>query len=142
MVKTQTDLQTEVDELIQVGIDHGQVMSANSIVQEVVERLSDDPDFQILCTWAHVRDTVRACLRAYKDDPVQSDEQLRLPGYEFLQKAYLIDRDGEQKVVPLTKCTDEELQVKIIQYRRMSEGCIKHANELERYRMQHFSDNQ
>jgi hypothetical protein len=146
MVKTQADLKAEVSELILSGIEAGQVMPAGWITEAIMEKhpipvkvLGDHHDFYTLCGFAHVRDTVRQCLRAYKDDTSQEiPEQLKLPGYDDLQKAYLIERDEEQMIVPITQCTEEELNAKIAEYRRMAEGCLHHADELVRYRKEKF----
>ncbi len=138
----QTDLRAEVEELIHSGIDAGQPMQADWITHAVVERHPDlhggDKDFYVTCAFGHVRNTVRQCLREWKGDGPNTPEQLKLPGYEHLQKAYLVDRENEQVIVPLPECTNGELMEKIGEYRRMADGCIKHADELERYRLQHF----
>lgn len=139
MITTQKDLSDEISQMIEEGIEAGLVMDPTWITDELVNRRhSGDTAFYRLCAAAHVRDTVRKCLSDYKDTPIGPTEQLRLPGFEFLQKAYLIERDKQQVIVPLNRCTNEELKQKIQTYKVMSEGCTKHAVELERYRQTRF----
>ncbi len=137
MTITQNDLQTEVDELIRIGIEAGQVMPPSWIVNEIVGRHAlidgDDVDFYRLCAFGHVRDTVRRVLRDFKGDKPETPAQLRLPGYEHLQKAYLVEREDEQQIVPLSMCTRDELENKIAEYQSMAAGCLLHADELRRY---------
>ena len=74
-------------------------------------------------------------MREYKvagaaaDDP----DQGRLPGFDHLQRAYLVARNGEPAVVPIAHLTDGEIRGKAAELRGMADGCIAHAAELERY---------
>jgi hypothetical protein len=138
IVKTRADLQNEVEELIYLGIEAGQTMPADWIIDEVVRRhpkiAGEDSDFYILCAFDAVREAVRKCLRAHKTESgAKTPEQLRFPGYDCLHKAYLIEHEDKQVIVPLSECTLDELQMKSKELRRMADGCVKHANEIDRY---------
>jgi len=133
----QSDIDREIDDLIQSNISVGVPINASWLTHAIIEKHPQvsgaDVDFYQLCAFGHVRNTVRNCLRAWKGDSAETPEQLRLPGYDRLQKAYLIEREEEQVIVPIAECTYSELKAKIAEYRRMAEGCLTHADELERY---------
>ena len=61
------------------------------------------------------------------------DGQMILDGYEFLQKAYTVDRDGERQLVPIDLVTNLELLKRAADYRKMGDGCYAHAREIEQY---------
>jgi hypothetical protein len=69
----------------------------------------------------------------YKERRDETPEQLRFEDFDYLQKAYLIEREGEQTIVPLKNCTCTELTEKIAELRRMGDGCYKHADEIHRF---------
>lgn len=142
MIQTQTDLQTEIIDFIHLGLEAGEVMRAEWITQEILSNHPNiagaDSDFYTLCAAHHVSSSVRHALNGFKGDPRGTPEQLKLPGYESLQKGYLMERDGERVIVPLKLCTDFELIGKVAEYRKMADGCVKHAIELERYRQDKF----
>lgn len=144
MVQTQTDLESEVHEMIQLGVRQNMVMPATWIAQAVVERHSNisglDRDFYVLCAWAHIRVSVRRVLRTYRGNPRNTEDQLRLPGHEGLQRAYLTERDKEEVIVPVDQLTEEELLQKESELRRMAVGCDTHANELKRYRIARYAE--
>jgi len=144
----QSDLLHEVQEIIELGLKSGQVMPAAVITQSIVndhdEIVGADRDFYLLCAYHHVRNSVRAVLRDYRGSAEHTPAQLKLDGYEYLQKAYLIERglgqETEPTVVPITQCTDAELALKAREYRAMADGCNHHADELDRYRQQRFKN--
>lgn len=139
----QSDLTEEVKTFITQAIDRNQPISADWIANEILSKhqqiFGPDRDFYILCGSVHVRKTVQQTLRLYRDEPGQEfPEQLRMEGWDHLQKVYLVDRRGEQVITPIDKCTNTELLAKIAEYREMARGCDKHADELERYRASRF----
>ena len=56
-----------------------------------------------------------------------------LPGFEYLQRYYVVQRQGEDVGVPVLECTDEELYAKAALYRSQSRKLVAHADEIERY---------
>lgn len=59
-----------------------------------------------------------------------------LPGYEFLQRRYVIVREGEYVEVDTDKMTVEELLAKAEQYDANATTMSRHAEELRRYAAQ------
>lgn len=144
MVSAQIDIEAEVNDLIEFSINAGEPIPSKWIMPKILANhpdiAGDDTDFYVICAQHHVQNTVRTCLRAWKTDEDDTPEQMRFEGFECLQKAYLVDRDGEQTIVPLTACSKNELVEKINEYRKMAAGCTKHANELERFVNERFAD--
>ena len=68
---------------------------------------------------------------------VGADEEIDgngyLPGFEYLQRYYVVQRQGEDVGVPVLECTDEELYAKAALYRSQSRKLVAHADEIERY---------
>jgi hypothetical protein len=136
----QADLIDEIQTIVEVGISANRPTPASWLTNEVVASHPDikgrDTDWYVLCAYEHVRDTVRQVLRQYKGEEPESPPQLLLPGFKRLQRAYLVERDGEQSVVPINQLSDREILAKIREYERMAIGCTEHAEELRRYREQ------
>lgn len=94
-----------------------------------------DLDFYLCCAYGHVRSIVRKVVQRYKPDKDQreADRQLLFPGFKRLQKAYLVDREGRQLIVPSPRMTDDECLAKAEELDAMAVGCREHADELRRY---------
>lgn len=137
---SQSDLFVEVCKIIDDTVDKGQQTQASWIATSVItkhpEITGNDSDFYTLCAREHVRDTVRSALRRYKPQAGDSDPNLVLPGFKRLLKAYPIEREGDQVIVPIDQLSDPELDAKINELRAMGEGCFEHADELTRYKGQ------
>lgn len=136
---TETDLQHEVSQIVIDRINSGEPTNAAWLTQAVVGAHPDihgsDAEWYTYCAYGSVRDAVRDVLRKYRPDPKQEpDRQILLPGFERLQQAYLISRGGDQVLVAINQLTDEELEEKAREYEVMAQGCLKHADELRRYR--------
>ena len=56
-----------------------------------------------------------------------------LPGFEYLNKYYVHERDGVDVGVSIEDSTDEELLAKAALYETQSQRLVAHANELRRY---------
>lgn len=133
-----TDLVNEITTLIEARIGGGEPVAATWVTQEIVglhpDVRGEDAPWYRSRAYDDVRAAVRHVVRSYKPAVEGTDEQLLLPGFERLQKAYLVSRDGDQIVVPTNQLTDEEVDAKVGELRRMAEGCHLHADELIRYR--------
>lgn len=138
----QVEVISEVNELILIGVKSGRTMAASWIAEEILQKhphiTGEDKDFYILCAISHIRAVVRKCMRTFDDETERGEfslavGQLTLPGYIRIHKAYLIERDKEQVIVPIADCTAPEIKVKIESFRTMARGCSEHADELERY---------
>ncbi len=134
---TNAELEREVEGLVEERTARGEATAPSWVVQAIMlahEGLhGTDKDFYLLCGYEHVRDVVRAVVRRRKLDDDGPDPQLVLPGFKRLQREYIVVRDGEQIIVPLSDMTREEGDQKISELRGMAEGCLNHADELDRW---------
>jgi len=94
----------------------------------------EDADFYRIVSRAQVREAVRQRLNAYRAKPEVSPQlELVAPGYERLQRRYLINEDGEQVAVKVELMTSVQRLAKAAELRAMGAGCFQHADELERF---------
>lgn len=93
-----------------------------------------DAGWYRLCAYDQVRDVVRQAFRRFKPDRKgETDKQLLLPGFERLQKRYLVSRQGQQMAVRIEQLSDDEAAAKVAELLGMAHGCTEHAKELKRY---------
>lgn len=138
---TESDLEKEVREIIRRRVDSGQVAAATWLTQNIVGQHEDiegsDAEWYQLCAYAHIRSVVRRCVQQYKESPEMVDQQMLLSDmFKRVQKAYCIEREKEQVVVPIGLLSGDELDSKIESLRKMGDGCYEHADELIRYKNQ------
>lgn len=84
----------------------------------------------------HVHRVVNQMINSYKVQPETDDQvdgQLVLPGYQRLQRRYLVKEDGATFAVQVQALKDDQLYEKAAELRNMGEGCFLHADEIERY---------
>ncbi len=131
-------LTDEIAALIDGRLANGDIVQAAWIVQEIMLKHTDisggDTDWYRTQTRRQVASRVRAVVSRYKPADT-TDPQLVLPGFERVQKAYPVMRGDEHVIVETPRMTDEEIDEKIAELRRMSDGCRLHANELHRYKL-------
>lgn len=84
------------------------------------------------CTRAHVGRIVKKVVGKYDVDAKQ-DEQLRLDGFDHLQRAYTVPRESKIVLVPIYKCTDAELLSRAEEYDQQAKSCRLHARELRQF---------
>lgn len=93
-----------------------------------------DADFYTTMAHEAVASAVRDVMNGYKLKPsLATDEQIRLPGFERLQKRYIVSVAGEQIAVRVQDLTSAQRAQKIVELRKMGDGCHQHADELERF---------
>lgn len=145
---TKQDVINEMRDLIAVEFEKaGRTPAAQWLVQELLKRHGriegPDKDFHVLAAFHFAQDVVKLALRR-RAPSVESDEaeptdrltQMVLPGYEYLQVAYLIPRDGQQHLVAVAEMTDEEIEAKADEHQRLAKGNEQHAEELRRYKVE------
>lgn len=138
---SETDLVNEVSGFIEASLQNGRVMRSQWLIHEIISNHPlvefEQKDFYVLCAYGHIQKIVRDALRRYKPDlDKEPDPQITLPGFERLQKGYLVERDAESVLVPIEQMSDREIDLKVAEYERMAEGCRLHALELRRYKNQ------
>lgn len=54
--------------------------------------------------------------------------------FEHLQKAYVVERNGEEVIVPVNQLSDEEIEAKIAELKKIGNEALGHADELSYYK--------
>ena len=69
-----------------------------------------------------------------QESAAETPEQLRFPGYEYLQRRYSVEHKGQQWIIPVEEMTDAELDRKIAEHVAQAGGHNAHAFELRRFK--------
>ena len=143
----EANLITEVRTALIDRIENGQAVAASWIAQEVMNNHEPpegpDADFHLCNTMANVRRVVGSVVRSHKGEDQDAPEQnvlegMTMPGYERLQKAYTVKRDGDWAIVPITLLSREEWEQKLQQMSALARNVRVHYDELHRWGVQHF----
>lgn len=138
-MRSRTDVTTEIRRMVQDRIDAGVSIRVEWFTQEVLHMKpnidGDDADFYVACAVDFIKETVKNCIGSYAPKAAAvTDRQIVMDGFDYMQKAYTVQRNGEQLLVPVQCLTDEELEARALEYEAMARGCIAHAKELRAYR--------
>lgn len=60
--------------------------------------------------------------------------QLTLPGYEYVQTHYVVERDGDEIAVPAHELSDDEIDARISTFKAYGAAYLAHADELKRFK--------
>lgn len=129
-------IRKEITSFIASKVGRDEIINMDILVHEIVESRSGivgpDADFYRVCTYKTVHDVAKTCVAKYnaKDQP---SRQISLPGFEHLQVAYPVARNGVKLLVPINRMTDDELMERAEEYDAMAKGCRDHARELRGY---------
>lgn len=129
---------TEVREFVSEKVAAGVIVRVDWLTAEYIGSKSridgDDYPFYHACAQAHINEVVRRVVGKYDSKPkAENDAQLVLPGFEHLQRAYTITREGVVVLVPVDKLTDDELLQRAAEYDLMAKGCRNHAREIRQF---------
>lgn len=131
-----TSLAKEIAELIQRTVDQGQVTEKDWITAQVMAAHPDisgeDAPFYRVLAQQRIDERVSALIGKFKPSSEVS-RQLILPGFDYLQKAYLLTREGKNLLVPVDQCSDHEMLARAKEYDEMAKGCSAHAREIREY---------
>lgn len=127
----------QIARLVGEFIDAGRICDVDLLCSEFLSTKAlpggDDEDFFLFCADTFVRRTARDVVG--KLNPKEtSSKQFVLDGFEHLQKAYPVARDGRRLIVPLHLMTDEEIDDRAWELDAMAAGCTGHANEMREYK--------
>jgi hypothetical protein len=129
-------IRSEMHKIAQERIDAGEVTSFDQIVYGVLDGRQAiegaDAPFYRVHAFKDLKRIAKSVLGKYAPTDTTADELL-LPGFKHLCKAYSMVRDGEPVIVPLDMCTDEELRARASQLDEMAKGCVAHATEIREY---------
>lgn len=133
----ETSIYAEVRKIISDKVAAGQVVVIDWLTHEIISNKDaiegTDTEFYRVCAYTHVKDVVKRCIGKYGPKN-ETDDQLVLSGFEHLQVAYSVVRDGDIVLVPVDQLTDAEIEDRACEYERMSKGLIAHARELRSFR--------
>lgn len=128
---------TEVRRFVQDRVDTGVITRVEWLTAEYIESKGDvfggDVPFYRVCALAHVNEVVKKCVGKYDSKPAKSAGQLVLPGFDHLQRAYTVTRDGAVLLVPVDLLTSAELLHRASEYDEMAKGCRAHAREIREF---------
>lgn len=126
----------EIAAIIDRRINDNQPVQLAWVVHEFVrshDRISgEDVDLYRTALYTLVRDRSKRMIKKYDsgDEPEQAE---LLPGHEHLRVAYSITRDGEQILVPIDLCSNDELLTRATEFEKSAKGLRSHAKELKTY---------
>lgn len=93
-----------------------------------------DAEIYRYCTRLQIQRIATKCIGKYEaNEAIAVDEQILLPGFDRLQRAYPVERDGHRITVPIYQLTDDELLTRAAEYDEMARGCRVHAKEIRAY---------
>ena len=137
-MKSTTEVTREVRRVVQDKIDAGVAIQVDWLTSEILAMKDkiegDDADFYIACGAIFIKKTVSNVIGEYEPKP-ETSTQIVMDGFDFLQKAYTVRRDGQIMLVPVNQLTDRELDDRAQEYEAMAKGCLKHALEIRAYVM-------
>jgi hypothetical protein len=141
MPLTHSDLYAEVRDFVREKINSEEVIGAAWVVPLMTEKhpmpstwRGPDADAYRICFREHIKDMAREVVREFKKSEEDLDPRQRvLPGFKRVQRSYQIDRNGEPMLVPVAQMSDQEVEQKIGELRKIGAGNLAHADELERY---------
>jgi hypothetical protein len=132
----ETSIRSEMHKLAQARIEAGEVTGLDELVHGVIDRRGaiegDGAPFYRVHTFSDLKRIAKSVVGKYAAEDSTADELL-LPGFVHLCKAYPMTRDGAVVIVPVDQCTDDELKARANQLDEMARGCVAHAREIREY---------
>ncbi len=139
---SETSIYPEVRKIIADKITNGEVVIIDWLTHEIIASKAGiegpDTEFYRVCAFTHVKDVVKRCVGKYDAKP-STDRQLVLDGFEYLQVAYSVMREGEIVLVPVDQLTDAEIEDRAKEYEAMAVGLRSHARELRNFRRERMA---
>jgi len=138
-MRSTTDVTREIRAIIDSRIASGVAVRVEWLTTEILAAKSqidgEDADFYVACAVDFIKGTVKRCIGAYAPKAgAATDPQIVMDGFDHMQRAYTVPRDGETVLVPVHLLSDEELEARAAEYEAMAIGCVAHAKELRAYR--------
>lgn len=137
-MRSKTDVMNEIRGIVHERVDAGVTIRVEWLTQEILATKSaiegDDAEFYIACGVDFIKDAVKRCIGSYEPKATASqDAQIVMEGFDYLQKAYTVERDKETVLVPVDGLTPDEIEARALELEAMARGCIAHAKELRNY---------
>lgn len=135
--RSEKSITEEIRKFVADKLDAGDPVIRDWITTEILERHcaieGTDTPFFMGCARRFISDVVSRVIGKYDASPVAADRQIVLPGFEYLQRAYTVTRDGKVTLVPIAAITNQELAARAREYEEMSKGCLRHAYEIREF---------
>lgn len=143
------EIQTWVDIRIDELLAATGVAKLPDIIQELIEKLKIPPAWEggtearevLYEGYRTIVGSVNRKRKKQEESP-DADRQLVLAGFKRLQRSYSIQRNGEDIIVASTKMTRAEWGTKRAQLAAMKNGLGEHIEEIDKYVMQTWPDQQ
>ena len=128
---------SEVRRFIADKVASGQTIVVEWLTNEIISAKSAiegaDAAFYRTCAFSHVKEIVKRSIGKYDKREPETDRQIVMDGFEHLQIAYTVERQGDVVLVPVNQLTDHELLARAREYDEMARGCRSHAREIRDY---------
>lgn len=129
-----SDLRKFVSDLVDSGVETPVEWITDRFLASRGEIYGEGEPVYRYCTRAHLSVIAKKVVRKYEVEArAVQDEDVSLPGFEHLQRAYTVTRSEKIVLVPIQRLTDAELLIRAEEYDQMAQGCISHANEIRRF---------
>lgn len=133
-ISVRSDIRALIDEKLSAGVAVRADWVAVGIL-EIRNKISgEDEPFYRVCAYHEVRRLAKEVIGKFRVSD-ETPEQLVLPGFKHLCKAYPMERDEEVVLVPVDQCSTAELLLRAEQLDGMADGCRAHAGEIRAYVM-------
>lgn len=134
-MQSEESIYSELRKYVSDLVDGGAVTRIDWIAQAFLSSRNDisgaDAGFYRGCAHAHIHRIAKKVVGKYDIEARSSqDAQIVLEGFEHLQRAYTVPRDGFTSLVPIHKMNDDELLARAAEYEQMAVGCRRHAREI------------
>lgn len=132
----------EIAALVSAWVDTGKDLVPAFITKALVDRhigglarANEHTPFFEHYTYKGVRQHVGTYISNLYDDKDAEDDQVQrtLPGFEFLQRRYIVKRGHDEIAVAVEHMTSAERQAKAQMLRRRGKACYAHADEMDRF---------
>lgn len=127
----------EISNAINLRVERGEIINLTLFTSEFVSSKSEihgeDADFYRVCTFKVVQEVASSCIKKFSTKQAKTSADILLPGFERLQLAYPVMRNGSQMLVPVEFMSDGELVQRAEEYEGMARGCLDHASEIRAY---------
>jgi hypothetical protein len=134
----------EIAEHVQAWDDAGKELVPAFITHEIITkhepglaRTNEHTEFFKHYAYKGHRKDVGAYIAKVYGDTEDERKQLELvlPGFEHIQRRYVIKRNGEDVAVHPNDMDDQEIDARVRLLKRRGRACLAHADELERFKL-------
>ena len=129
-------IRAEMHQIVDDHLSRGESVDRDTLVHKTLETRSriegEDAPFYRVHTFADLQKVASKVIGKYEPKD-KTEEELLLPGFTHLQRAYQIKRNETVMIVPVDQCSDDELKGRAALLDEMAKGCRDHAREIREY---------